>query len=292
MRDSMTAASIMCSFFCILIAIGLNADISALVMSTSTFHRRLLSLLLIASLGFLASCQGPQMSPAPPAASRYSAEAGARIQDRPGLGTQAGHEYVSEIQPSHLIRKSSVPDVVDSFHYNDAAGADTMAGILGGGKTRHNGLFDAAGDRLKVGLVSYSDPFPHLEAAGRRIVIGQAGRDYRVRLENRSKKRVEVIVTVDGLNTLTSTKAGYSQRGYILEPKQTYDVEGFRNGGNKVRTFRFGRVVDSVAAAKGGAGNVGVIGLAVFEEDEAKAKAALQHEQFVRDNASAFPGSR
>jgi hypothetical protein len=288
----MAAASSMCSFFCIFIAISLNADISALAMSTSTYLRRLLSLLLIACLGFLASCQAPQMSPAPPAASRYSAEAGSRIQDRPGLGTQAGHEYVSEIQPSHLIRKSSVPDVVDSFHYNDTAGAETMAGILGGGKTRHNGLFDAAGDRLKVGLVSYSDPFPHLEAAGRRIVIGQAGRDYRVRLENRSKKRVEVIVTVDGLNTLTSTKAGYSQRGYILEPKQTYDVEGFRHGGNKVRTFRFGRVVDSVAAANGGAGNVGVIGLAVFEEDEAKAKAALQHEQFVRDHASAFPGSR
>lgn len=263
-------------------------------MSTSTFLRHFSFVLLIASLGFLASCQSPQMAPPPPPAvsSRYSAEAESRIQDRPGLGTQAGHEYVSKIQPSHLIRKSSVPDVVDSFHYNDAAGAETMAGILGGGKTRYNGLFDAAGDRLKVGLVSYNDPFPHLEAAGRRIVIGQAGHDYRVRLENRSKKRVEVIVTVDGLNTLTSTKAGYSQRGYILEPKQTYDVEGFRNGGNKVRTFRFGRVVDSVAAAKGGAGNVGVIGLAVFEEDEAKAKAALQHEQFVRDNASAFPGSR
>lgn len=259
-------------------------------MSTSTFLRLFVSLLVISCL---ASCAST--STAPPAAvqaSGYARRSAESLQDRPGLGTQAGHEYVSEIQPSSLIRKSPVPDAVDSFHYNDAAGAETMAGILGGSKTKHDGLFAVAGDRLKVGLVSYGDPYPHLEAAGRRIVIGQAGNDYRVRLENRSKKRIEVIVTVDGLNSLTSTKAGYSQRGYILEPKQTYDVEGFRNGGSKVRTFRFGRVADSVAAAKGGAGNVGVVGLAVFEEDEAKAKAALQHEQFVRENASAFPVNR
>ena len=263
-------------------------------MSTSTFLRLFVSLFVISSLLLFSSCSGPQYAPAPPPALAfaYTKRSAESLQDRPGLGTQAGHEYVSEIQPSRLIRKSSVPDAVDSFHYNDAAGAETMAGILGGSKTRQNGLFDAAGDRLRVGLVSYGDPYPHLEATGRRIVIGQAGRDYRVRLENRSKKRVEVIVTVDGLNSLTSTKAGYSQRGYILEPKQTYDVEGFRNGGSKVRTFRFGRVTDSMAAAKGGAGNVGVIGLAVFEEDEAKAKAALQHEQFVRENASAFPVNR
>lgn len=261
-------------------------------MSTSTFLRLFVSLLVISSLFLLSSCSGPQYAPAPLPASGLAIRYAESLQDRPGLGTQAGHEYVSEIQPSHLIRKSPVPDAVDSFHYNDDKGAETMSGILGGSKTRHDGLFEAAGDRLKVGLVSYGDPYPHLEAVGRRIVIGQAGHDYRVRLENRSKKRIEVIVTVDGLNSLTSTKAGYSQRGYILEPKQTYDVQGFRNGGNKVRTFRFGRVADSVAAAKGGAGNVGVIGLAVFEEDEAKAKAALQHEQFVRENASAFPGSR
>lgn len=259
-------------------------------MSTSSFLRAIVSLLVIS---FLASCAGPQ--PAPPApvqASGYAQRSEARLQDRPGLGTQAGHEHESTFQAGRLIRKSSVPDAVDSFHYNDEKGAETMAGILGSSKTKHNGLFDAAGARLKVGLCSYGDPYPHLEAAGRRIVIGQAGRDYRVSLENRSKKRVEVIVTVDGLNTLTSTTGAYSQRGYILEPKQTYDVEGFRTGGNKVRTFRFGRVADSVAAAKGGAGNVGVIGLAVFEEDEAKAKAALQHEQFVRENASAFPVNR
>jgi hypothetical protein len=259
-------------------------------MSTSSLLRAFVSLLVIY---FLASCAGPQPAPPPPAqASGYAQRSEARLQDRPGLGTQAGHEYESTLQAGRLIRKSSVPDAVDAFHYNDDKGAETMAGILGGSKTKHNALFNAAGDRLKVGLCSYGDPYPHLEAAGRRIVIGQAGSDYRVRLENRSKKRVEVIVTVDGLNTLTSTTGGYSQRGYILEPKQTYDVEGFRTSGSKVRTFRFGRVADSVAAAKGGAGNVGVIGLAVFEEDEAKAKAALQHEQFVRENASAFPVNR
>ena len=48
----------------------------------------------------------------------------------------------------------------------------------------------------------------------------------------------------------------------------------------------------SKAAAKGAAGNVGVIGLAVFEEDEARVKAELRKEQLARENANAFPVTR
>jgi hypothetical protein len=159
---------------------------------------------------------------------------------------------------SRLIRKSNVPDAVDSFHYNDEKGAKAMVGILGGSTSKHSGLFSAAGDRVKTGLVRYGTVYPHFDASGRRIVIGDAGYNYRVRLENRTKKRIEVIVSVDGLSTLTGKAASPTQRGYILEPKESYDVEGFRKNATTVTSFRFGRVADSVAAAKGGARNVGV----------------------------------
>jgi ATP phosphoribosyltransferase len=123
-------------------------------------------------------------------------------------------------------------------------------------------------------------------------VIGEAGQSYGIRLENRTKKRLEVVLSVDGINTMSGKTASPSQRGYVLEPKETYEVEGYQKNQNTVRVFQFGRAADSVAATKGGANNVGVIGMAVFEEDEARAKAELQQEQFLRNGASAFPVTR
>ncbi|MDB6006077.1 MAG: hypothetical protein JWR15_3064 [Prosthecobacter sp.] len=76
-----------------------------------------------------------------------------RIQDRPGLGTSAGQEKYSRLESARLLRKSDTPDAVESFHYNDEAGAKAMAEILGGSMSKRSGLFEAAGERMKVGLV-------------------------------------------------------------------------------------------------------------------------------------------
>lgn len=214
------------------------------------------------------------------------------LSDRPGLGTSSGMMRYSQLERARLLRKSDKPDAVESFHYNDEEGAKTMVGILGGSLTKHSGLFPAAGERLKVGLVRYSGAYPHYDVNGRRIVIGENGSHYEVRLENRTKKRMEVVLSVDGLNVLTGKAASPSQHGFILEPKQMYDVDGFRKDSMNVRTFVFGSVARSQANAKGAASNVGVIGLAVFEEDEARVKAELLKEQQAREGANAFPGAR
>lgn len=215
-----------------------------------------------------------------------------RIQDRPGLGTSAGQEKYSVLESTRMLRKSDTPDAVDSFHYNDEAGAKAMAGVLGSSMTKRSGLFPAAGERLKVGLVRYGSVFPHYDASGKRIVIGENGSHYEFRLENRTKKRIEVVLSVDGLNVLNGKAASPKQRGFILDPKETYDVDGFRKNDTTARSFVFGSVARSKAASSGGAGNVGVIGLAVFEEDAARAKAELRQEQLAREGADAFPGAR
>lgn len=276
-------------------------------MKPNTLSRCFALASLATGLVLLSSCSS-SMHPAPPpppimammgeasgstrsyAPSTPGALARAKVDDRPGLGTTAGSERYSRLEDARLIRKSGVPDAVDSFHYNDEKGAKAMVEILGGSTSKHSGLFYAAGERLKIGLVRYGDAYPHYDAKGRRIVIGDAGHHYGVRLENRSKKRLEIVLSVDGLNVLSGKAASPTQRGFVLEPKESYDVDGFRKDSNTVRTFQFGSVAASQAARKGAAGNVGVVGLAVFEEDEARAKAELQREQFARDNANAFPG--
>ncbi|MFC5455173.1 hypothetical protein [Prosthecobacter fluviatilis] len=241
----------------------------------------------------------PAPPPPPPApvhksgyGSYHSDHAAARIQERPGLGTSAGQERYSALETTRLIRKSDTPDAVDSFHYNDETGAKTMVEVLGGSMNKHSGLFSTAGERLKAGLLHYGSAYPHYEVNDKRIVIGENGDHYVVRLENRTKKRIEVVLSVDGLNVLTGKAASPNQHGFVLEPKATYNVDGFRKDSTTVRSFVFGSVARAKAAASGGASNVGVIGLAVFEEDEARVKAELLKEQQAREGANAFPGAR
>ena len=215
----------------------------------------------------------------------------AEAASRPGLGTKAGWETYDRINRTAFYRRSDAPNAVASFHYNDEAGAKAMADLLGGG-TRRTGMFETAGGRLQTGLVRYgSEAFPRLEAKGRQIVMGNPGSSYEIRLENPTKHRLEVIVSVDSLNVLTGKVAGYQQRGYVLDPKQSVNIQGFRVNDNRVKQFEFSSVADSKAAAQGQARNVGVVGLAVFEEDEAKARMMLRKEQFQREDADAFPVS-
>lgn len=247
------------------------------------------ALTTMASL-FLAGCANVS-APAPSVASAGSSSSvlGKTEESRPGLGTKAGREVCDEVRRAQFYRKSSSPDVVASFYYNDEAGARAMADLLGGG-SRRTGLIDLAGGRLRAGLVSNGDqPFPYLDAKTRQIVMGQPGESYQIRVENRTNHRQEVIVSVDSLNVLTGGVAGFSQRGFAIEPKGSLNIPGFRVNDETVRHFEFSSLAASKAAGQGQARNVGVIGLAVFEEDEARAKMMLRKEQFQRDEASAFP---
>jgi hypothetical protein len=207
--------------------------------------------------------------------------------ERPGLATTAGSEMNHKVDTVSFFRKSSVPDAVDTFHYNDKPGAEAMAQILGGGRTSSSAM-ELAGERLEVELRSWQGAYPHLRAKDRNIVIASPGADYSIHFKNKTDKRLELTVAVDSINVLTGTPAALSQHGQVIEPKGTMEIQGFRVNADKVKSFQFGAVGDSVAAKAGKARNVGIIGIAVYEEDAAKAKMHLQSEQFVRDKADAF----
>ena len=65
----------------------------------------------------------------------------------------------------------------------------------------------------------------------------------------------------------TSCRPGaLGKRGYIIGPFATVEIDGFRRSFDEVATFRFGAVHKSYAAQKGDDRNVGVIGVAFFEE--------------------------
>ncbi|MES2705786.1 MAG: hypothetical protein V4726_04205 [Verrucomicrobiota bacterium] len=209
---------------------------------------------------------------------------------RSGLATQAGGERWDRLTSVSFYRKATgAPDAVDSFNYNDEAGAKAMAEALSGGR-RRSGTFEAAGGRLEVGLRSgWGMPFDRYEAGNRRIVAGNSGSAYQISIKNTTRHPVEVVASVDGLDVMDGKAASTGKRGYIIDAKGELSIEGFRISNDKVKQFVFGSVDSSAASKAGMARNVGVIGLAVYDEDEAQAKLARLVESQKRGAASAFP---
>ncbi|UNK48815.1 hypothetical protein MNR01_13855 [Lysobacter sp. S4-A87] len=101
---------------------------------------------------------------------------------------------------------------------------------------------------------------------GQRWIAGTPGHRYSVRLANTSGRRVLVVLSVDGVNAVSGQTAHPSQTGYVLAPWQTMEVEGWRKSLDQVAQFVFTDLPDSYAARTGRPDNVGVIGVAVFEE--------------------------
>lgn len=75
-----------------------------------------------------------------------------------------------------------------------------------------------------------------------------------------------VVLSVDGVNAITGQTASPSQSGYVLEPWQSSEITGWRKSNAEVAQFVFTSSSDSYASRTGRPANVGVIGIAVFNE--------------------------
>jgi hypothetical protein len=101
---------------------------------------------------------------------------------------------------------------------------------------------------------------------GRLFIAGEPGARYSLRVTNRTDGRVLVVLSVDGVNIVTGETASYGQRGYVFDPHESYDLNGWRKSNTEVAAFAFAPLPQSYAALTGRPGDVGVIGMAVFKE--------------------------
>jgi len=109
---------------------------------------------------------------------------------------------------------------------------------------------------------------PTFEHRGRTWVLGSMGERYLLRVRNDSPRRVEVVASVDGRDVVDGRPASLEKRGYLVAPYGELTVDGFRLSQDAVAAFRFSSVSRSYAARMGDARDVGVIGVAVFPEQE------------------------
>lgn len=110
---------------------------------------------------------------------------------------------------------------------------------------------------------------PQYAHDGQRWTPGERGHRYGVRLRNASPQRVLVVLSVDGINAISGEQATPDQTGYVLNPWQTTDITGWRKSNDEVAQFVFSSPRDSYAERTGRGDNLGVVGIAVFNERDA-----------------------
>lgn len=171
-------------------------------------------------------------------------------------------------------------------YYNDAEGIDAM----NGSRYRINGARRAAGEMLEWGV---KGSFGYLPAYGsydsRSFIVGKKGNSYSVVLKNRCKSRLEVVLSVDGLDVIDGKTASTAKRGYVIAPGETLEVKGWRTSFDSVARFQFSTVAGSYAnLANGETRDVGVIGIAVFTEKGVDPWTWMPDEVDIRNTASPF----
>jgi hypothetical protein len=107
---------------------------------------------------------------------------------------------------------------------------------------------------------------PTFALKDRFYVQGNLNQRYTIRVTNPTARRVEAVVTVDGLDVVDGEPGDLNKRGYIVPAYSETRIEGFRTSLADVATFRFSSVDNSYAGKKGKSRNVGVIAVAIFEE--------------------------
>jgi hypothetical protein len=137
------------------------------------------------------------------------------------------------------------------------------------GPKKGSGKNVVRGDAVEMWVESEGDRLPIFRAEGRQYLLGRMGDPYEVVIANRSRNRVEVVLSVDGRDAVSGREADFrANRGYVLDPGEKTRVQGFRTSLEGVAAFEFSTPEESYSERMGTPENVGVIGLAVFDESE------------------------
>lgn len=98
-------------------------------------------------------------------------------------------------------------------------------------------------------------------------IEGKKGTEFSLRLRNNSWSRKLFVVSIDGLSIIDGEDASYESSGYIVPGNSVTIVEGWRVSDDEVAKFYFSDNKKSYGAKKGKDKNLGIIGVAVFEEE-------------------------
>jgi hypothetical protein len=140
----------------------------------------------------------------------------------------------------------------------------------------------------------YGSDLPTFQHRGRTYVMGEYGERYQIKVSNLEGDRIEAVVTVDGRDVINGQPGAFHHRGYVINGYQSVLIDGFRQSQDQVATFRFTSPSNSYSSKMGSPQNVGVIGVAIFEENQqnivyypTQTANDIESEEDIYDGASA-----
>jgi hypothetical protein len=121
----------------------------------------------------------------------------------------------------------------------------------------------------KLEVVVDGQPLMEVEHAGRRYVEGREGSEYVIRFRNRTRRRLGLLISVDGLNIMNRQPVRFQVlKDYFIVEGGEHTFRGFRTDSLHVEAFTFTRAGESLASRLGSSGSAGLIAVAVYPEVE------------------------
>lgn len=206
--------------------------------------------------------------------------------ERPGLGTGWGEDLASSVNYTNFQRASKQPTAISSIYYNDKEGIKAMTSRF---SSKGKGLEETPNGMIAWGVKGNWGYLNNRHSNGKRFVTGNKNSNYTLVVKNLTQSRLEIVLSVDGIDVLDGKPASTRKRGYIVQPGKTLKIKGFRKSADAVAAFKFASVNSSYSNLSGkGTRNVGVIGLAVFTEKGIDPWKYGTIERKKRANASPF----
>lgn len=187
------------------------------------------------------------------------------LKPQPGQGTTWGPYLDSPMSYTTFTRGATKPlHGVSLIWYNEMKAVER---VTSGNYYTRKGLQRTAGGLVEWGMKSGLSTLKSYYWKDKRFAVGRYESSYSIVVKSHARSRLELVVSVDGLDVVDGKEANIKKRGYIIWPGQTLEVKGWRSSQQQVAKFVFSTVDSSYPALKHGTTrHVGVVGLAVFPE--------------------------
>lgn len=97
-------------------------------------------------------------------------------------------------------------------------------------------------------------------------IEGRKGTKFSIRIRNNSYSRKLFVPTIDGLSVMNGEEGKFDSGGYIVQGYSSITIDGWRTSDKEVASFYFSSPEGSYRKQMKRGDNLGIIGVAVFEE--------------------------
>jgi hypothetical protein len=101
---------------------------------------------------------------------------------------------------------------------------------------------------------------------GEVYIEGRKDTRFSIKIKNNSYSRKLFVPTIDGLSVMNGEEGSYESSGYIVQGYSSITIDGWRTSDKDVASFYFSSPEGSYRKKMDKGNNLGVIGVAVFDE--------------------------